>query len=87
MALTQAKHAKLIAQDAHRDKMFAVPSALLAQLRSQSTNDMAPAPASGVENFQNIIKNAKLTKFHGDALVDMMSFATWISLMSKPLLV
>jgi hypothetical protein len=35
--------------------------------------------ASGVENFQNIIKNARLTKFHGDALVDKMSFATWIT--------
>jgi hypothetical protein len=52
---------------------------LLAQLQSQSTNATAPAPASGVENFQNIIKNAKLTKFHDDALVDKMSFATWIT--------
>jgi hypothetical protein len=51
----------------------------LAQLQSQSTNATAPAPASGVEKFQNIIKNAKLSKFHGDALVDKMSFATWIT--------
>jgi hypothetical protein len=79
MALMQAQQAKLIAQDAHRDKMFAAQSALLAQLQSQSTNATAPAPVSGVEIFQNIIKNAKLTKFHGDALVDKMSFATWIT--------
>jgi hypothetical protein len=79
MALMQAQLATLIAQDAQREKMFAVQSTLLAQLRSQSTNATAPAPASGVENFQSIIKNAKLTKFDGDALVDKMSFATWIT--------
>jgi hypothetical protein len=79
MALMQAQLAKLIAQDAHRDKMFAAQSALLAQPQSQSTNATAPAPVSGVETFQNIIKNAKLTKFHGDALVDKMSFAKWIT--------
>jgi hypothetical protein len=79
MDLMQAQHATMIAQDAQRAKMFAVQSALLAQLQSQSTNATAPAPESGVENFQNIIKNAKLTKFHGDALVDKMSFATWIT--------
>jgi predicted transcriptional regulator len=79
MALMQAQLATLIAQDAQREKVFAVQSALLAQLQSQSTSTTAPALASGVENFQNIIKNAKLTKFHGDALVDKMSFATWIT--------
>jgi hypothetical protein len=79
MALMQAQLATLTAQDAQREKMFAVQSTLLAQLRFQSTNATAPAPASGVENFQSIIKNAKLTKFDGDALVDKMSFATWIT--------
>jgi hypothetical protein len=43
--------------------------------------------ASGVENFHNIIKNAKLTKFHGDALVDKMSFATWITSHVKAVIV
>jgi hypothetical protein len=79
MALMQAQLATLTAQDAQREKMFAVQSTLLAQLRFQSTNATAPAPASGVENFQSIIKNAKLTKFDGDALVDKMSFAAWIT--------
>jgi hypothetical protein len=79
MALMQAQLAKLIAQDAQRDKLFAARSILLAPKQSQSTNATAPAPVSGVEDFQNIIKNANLTKFHGDALVDKMSFATWIT--------
>jgi hypothetical protein len=83
MAVMQPQLAKLIAQDAQRDKMFAVQSALLAQLQSQSTNATEPAPASGVESFQNIIENAKLTKFHGNALVDKMSLATWITSLVK----
>jgi hypothetical protein len=65
--------------------MFAVQSALLAQLQSKSNNATAPAPVSGVENFQNIIKNAKLTKFLGDALVDKISFPAWITSHAKPL--
>jgi hypothetical protein len=79
MALMQAQLAKVIPQDAQRDKMFAAQSALLSQQQFQSTSATALAPASGVESFQNIIKDAKLTKLHGDALVAKISFASWIT--------
>jgi hypothetical protein len=69
MALMQAQLATLIAQDAPREKMFAVQSALLAQLQSQSTNATAPAPTSGVENFQNKMSFATWITSHVKAVL------------------
>jgi hypothetical protein len=85
MALMQAQLAKLIAQDAHRDKMFAAQSALLAQLQSLSTTATAPAPASGVETFQNIIKTPSSRIFMVTLWWIRCQLPRGSRLMSKPL--